>query len=100
MLNTINNASSAIRAHSRSLLVSAHNTANVFTDDFQPQRNVLTENPGGGVSSRVETVENVDGVSLVEEAINQQTSQRAIEANLAVIRTADKTLGILIDIIS
>ena len=99
VFNTINSAASAVRAHARSLLVSAHNTANVFTEDFHPQRNVLTENPGGGVSSRIETLEDVDGVSLVEEATNQITSQRAIEANLAVIRNADKTLGVLIDIV-
>jgi flagellar basal body rod protein FlgC len=33
------------------------------------------------------------------EFVNMASSRRAIEANLAVIRTSDKTLGVLLDIV-
>lgn len=33
------------------------------------------------------------------EMVNMASSRRAIEANLAVIRASDKTLGVLLDIV-
>lgn len=99
MMDVMNNAASAIRAHTRGLLVSAHNTANVLTEDYHPLANIVTSAPGGGVTSHIETREDVEGVDLVEESLNSLASERAIEANLAVLKASEKTLGVLIDIV-
>ena len=100
MMDMFNTSSSAVRAYTRGLMVSAHNVANVATDDFQPQRANYSSSPEGGVVVDVETLRDTEGTDLVEESVNMISSERAIEANLAVMRNSDKTLGVLIDIVA
>lgn len=97
MLEVLANATSAVRAYSRGVLVAAHNIANSITDNYQPQEASYQEAPGGGVVSHVGVRPGVEGVDMAEESVNLASSQRAIEANLAVIRASDKTLGVLLD---
>jgi flagellar basal body rod protein FlgG len=97
MFPVLGSAASAVRAYSRGLLVSAHNIANSVTEDYHPLGVIYESTPTGGVAARVETREEIDGVDLAEETVQMISSQRAIEANLAVARASDKTLGILLD---
>ncbi|MDR2104426.1 MAG: hypothetical protein LBP51_01585 [Deferribacteraceae bacterium] len=109
MLNSINSASSALRAYTEVLNTSARNVANINTEGYTPQRTRLSEGSSGvratveSVPRTVNTVNNVNNVSKVDyasEAVEQIISLRAFEANASVIRTADEMLGSLINIIT
>lgn len=89
---------SAVRAHTRSLLVSAHNVANAGTKDFKPLETVMLSQPNGGVAAEVRQSTET-GVDLTQETIDMISSERAIEANIAVMRASDKTLGVILDIL-
>lgn len=99
MLNAMHNAAAAMRAHTRGLMVSAQNTANALTDGYQSRTQILQEDSHGGVSGHVETRESLDAVDLAQETVQQISSEKAIQANLEVLRTSDKMLGVLIDIV-
>lgn len=100
MFNLFGNSMSAVRAYTRGLMVSAHNVANAETENFKPQRATYSSAPGGGVVVDVQTAQEAPGTDLSEEAVNMISSERAIEANLAVMRHSDKTLGVLIDTVA
>ena len=97
MFQAMQNATSAVRALTRGMVVSAHNIANSATEGFHPLEAVLEERPGGGVGVRIETRNDVEGVDLTEETVKMIARETAIKANLAVIRASDKTLGVLLD---
>jgi flagellar basal body rod protein FlgG len=102
MLPVVSSPLSAIRSFTRGLLVSANNVANSQTEDFRASDTVYLSQPGGGVAADVVQRPQMppgpeNGVDLVEETVNQMSDSRAIEANLAVIRASDKTLGVLLD---
>ena len=98
MLDALASAMSSVRAHTRGLLVTAHNVANAPREDFEPAEAVFLANAAGGVSAEVRA-SGASEVDLAEEAANMLSSQRAIEANIAVMRTSDKTLGVLLDVV-
>ncbi len=98
MLGSLQNAASAVRAHTRGLLVSAHNLANLQTDDFEPSSTVYLSNASGSVQASV-APSGAEQPDIPTEMVNMASSRRAIEANLAVIRASDKTLGVLLDIV-
>ncbi len=105
-------------AAQRRLEVSAGNVANVSTPGFVPSRVISSEQREGGVQTRVERGMSEDtgrasgsadsatdaaldelavsGTDLGTEFVSQITSQRAFEANLAVIRTEAEMLGSLV----
>ncbi|HNY29122.1 MAG TPA: flagellar basal body rod C-terminal domain-containing protein [Candidatus Sumerlaeota bacterium] len=98
MLGSLQNTLSAVRAHTRGLLVSANNLANQQTDDFEPSSTVYLSGAAGSVQASVASSGSHE-VDIPTEMVNMASSRRAIEANLAVIRTSDKTLGVLLDIV-
>ncbi len=106
-------ALSGLKAQVLRLHVSAHNIANVLTDDFKSQRIDLRARPSGGVEAFVRQVD-TDGplrfdlgtgeiagqhsnTDLVHEVVSQITAQRAYEANLAVIESEMSRLDTLFD---
>lgn len=103
-------ASSGMRLESQRLTQSAANTANMETPGYAARRIVGVAQVGGGVAgvsmptyapstSRVEddgSVTELSNTDLVEETVNQASSLRAFQANVAVLRTADEMLGELI----
>ncbi len=97
MFQAIDNATSAVRAFTRGMVVSAHNIANLNTEDFHPQEARYSERAGGGVEVHIDTLREVEGVDLVKEEVDLLTAEKAIRANLEVIRASDKTLGVLLD---
>jgi len=113
MMPTASIALSGLQAQSTRLHASAHNLANLLTDDFKQQRVALVEQQGGGVLAYVERVDTpgplrfdpVTGAvagqhsntDLVTEVVTQITSLRAYEANLAVIEAENERIGSLLD---
>ena len=104
---------SGLQAQQLRLHGSAHNVANLLTDDFKSQRIDLVARPQGGVQARVSTTDTpgpprfdpVTGdlagedsnTDMVHEVVTLITSQRAYEANLAAIRAENQRVRALLD---
>jgi len=115
VLSGFASALSGIQAGGRILAVGAHNIANAQTENFKGTRTILEESSAGGVIVTLEkdnrpgpqlstgddpfTFRQRSNVELEEELIHTLEATRIIEANLASLRTQDKVLGSLLDII-
>eukprot|EP01030_Chromulinospumella_sphaerica_P024702 gene24702-24800_t len=75
---------------------SAHNVANLATEDFKRQEAVQTEQSGGGVSTRVREA-GTSGNALEQDVVTQLQAKNSFIANLAVFKTQDKMAGALLD---
>ncbi|MCZ6801242.1 MAG: hypothetical protein O7F12_12220 [Nitrospirae bacterium] len=107
-------ALSGIQAGGRILGASAHNIANAQTNNFKRTQATLEESSAGGVIVSLSqdnrpgpqlptgddpfTFRQGSNVDLEEEFIHILEATHIIEANLASIRTQDKVLGSLLDI--
>ena len=103
---------SGLRAGQQEVAASAHNTANASTRGFERQRIALRERPGGGVETRVDTVELSAGarraarsadsvrnrVDQAGEAVVRIEGREAVRRNARVIRTQDRMLKTLLDV--
>lgn len=108
-------ALSGIQAGGRLLGAGAHNIANAQTENFTRTQATLEESSAGGVIVSLSqdqrpgpqlptgddpfTFREGSNVDLGEEIINTLQATHLIEANLATIRTQDKVLGSILDII-
>jgi flagellar basal-body rod protein FlgC len=108
-------ALSGIQAGGRILGVGAHNIANAQTENFKRTQARLEESPAGGVVVSVTkdyrpgpqlptgddpfSFRRGANVEVEEEMIQTVEATHLIEANLASIRTQDKVLGTILDII-
>jgi flagellar basal body rod protein FlgG len=108
-------ALSGIQAGGRLLGSGAHNIANAQTENFTRTQATLEESSAGGVIVSLSqdqrpgpqlptgddpfTFREGSNVDLGEEIINTLQATHLIEANLATIRTQDKVLGSILDII-
>jgi flagellar basal body rod protein FlgG len=107
-------AQSALMAESRRLHGSAHNRANLNTEDFKAVRvtNQEAAAPGSGVESVVHQTEALgsprldaagevigyeSNVDIVDEAVTRITAQRAYEANLRSLQAQVQTTDVLLD---
>ena len=97
------------------LVPGAHNIANAQTENFKRTQATLEESSAGGVMVSLSqdqrpgpqfttgedpfTLREGSNVELEEELIHTLEASHLIEANLASIRTQDKVLGSLLDII-
>jgi flagellar basal body rod protein FlgC len=109
-------AVSGLQAQSARLHSSAHNVANLLTDNFIPQRVDLKARPGGGVQARVSSSQQAgparfdvetgaalgkySGTDLAEEALTQISASRAYEANLAVLRAEQERTETLLKVLA
>jgi flagellar basal-body rod protein FlgC len=115
MIGAIHSALSGLTAFSTQIDVTAHNVANVMTNEFKKSRTEFVALETGGVLPVIQKNESagpsilnntgygpaqleLSNVDLGEEAINLIISQRGFEANLQVIKTADDMLGSILDI--
>ena len=115
MIGAIHSALSGLTAFSTQIDVTAHNMANVMTNEFKKSRTEFVALETGGVLPVIQKNESagpsilnntgygpaqleLSNVDLGEEAINLIISQRGYEANLQTIKTADDMLGSLLDI--
>ncbi|MCP9452341.1 MAG: hypothetical protein NNA23_06620 [Nitrospira sp.] len=115
MISAIHTALSGLSAFARQWHDSAHNLANINTDRFKRSETILVEAPNGGVlpilqkdNSPGPTVLRNSAQGLIEvelsntdigtELITGIVVQRAFEANIQTIKTADTMLGSLLDL--
>jgi flagellar basal-body rod protein FlgC len=115
MMPAIHTALSGLSAVGKAIGVTAHNLANANTDRFKKSRTQFQEALGGGVqatvhqdnspgpevlrdSSQGPTIVELSNVDLGGELVDLMIAQRAFQANLKVLGTADQTLGSILDI--
>lgn len=81
-------ASSALRAFSTSQQATAHNVANLNTDQFKASGVTFQENSSGGVNAVVSASR--DTVDISREAFNLLSNTAGFKANLNVLKAADE----------
>lgn len=111
---------SGLRAASKRFAASASNTVNAASESYTPGRVVQTSPAGGGVKAEAVPVSpatvpvyapqspaaDADGmvqrpnVEPESEAVEQMLAQRAFEANLRMVQTADDMTRTVLDILA
>ena len=89
-------AQSGLQAAQTRLGASANNVANGQTEGFKRQTVQATAQSQGGVVvtlSRAAT----EGSDLTQDVVDQLSAKQSFAANLAVLKTADKMMGSLLD---
>jgi len=79
--------------------VSAHNVANLTTEDFRPQRAVQSSTPGGGSSVRVQQTDRPQRVSIAREVVGQIQASTQYSASAKVFKVGADMRGQLIDML-
>jgi flagellar hook protein FlgE len=96
-MNSIGTISgNALQAFSTSQQVTAHNVANLNTEDFKASRVTFQENANGGVTATATKTQ--DTVNISREAVNLLTNTEGFKANLTVLKTADEMTKQLLSI--
>lgn len=91
-------ASSGLQAAQLRLGASAHNVANLDTPGFRRQTVELQAQPQqGGVRASLGRAQGEGASSLETDAVEQLAATYAFQANLQVLKAADRTLGSLLD---
>jgi flagellar basal body rod protein FlgG len=98
LLDALSAAVSGVRAAGARLRSSAHNVANLLTEDFHPERVVQAAEAQGGVNTRVERSPAPAEVDLAAELVEQQRAALAGKASLRVIDVQLDLLGRVIDL--
>ncbi|MDD2850901.1 MAG: flagellar basal body rod C-terminal domain-containing protein [Desulfuromonadaceae bacterium] len=96
MSSIANIADSALQAFSTSQQVTAHNVANLNTDEFKASRATFQENGKGGVNATVSGTR--DTVDISREAVNLLSDTTGFKANLKVLKAADEMTKELLSI--
>jgi flagellar basal-body rod protein FlgC len=89
-------AGSALQAFSTSQQVTAHNVANLNTDEFKASRATFQENGAGGVKATISSTQ--DTVDISREAVNLISNTSGFKANLTVLKAADEMTKELLSI--
>ena len=80
-------AGSALQAFTTSQQITAHNVANLNTDNFTASTATFQENGSGGVNASVSGTQ--DTVDISREAMNLLSNTSGFNANLKVLKAAD-----------
>ena len=97
-IDTLSTALSGFHSASKKIGVSAHNTANLLTEDFHPQRAAQLERSEGGSEVRVHTSEEPREVDLAGEIVGQMVAKVQADASLNVVKPELELIGGLIDL--
>lgn len=98
-MNVVSSISlSGMNAAQTRLQVSAHNIANLNTQDFTRQEVAQSTASGGGTFAAVRSSASGVGNSLETDMVQQLQAKNTFLANLSVFRTSDAMLGTLLDI--
>ncbi|MDR2579465.1 MAG: flagellar basal body protein [Fibromonadaceae bacterium] len=94
---------SALKASSLRMDISAHNVANVNTPGFSQSRPIQTsQNPGVEISA-IQKIKpgspDLSATDLAEERLEQIKSEKDFAANASVIKTQDKMLGEVVNLV-
>ena len=92
-------ALSGIQAASTRQAASAHNVANLTSDEFRPLRVTQAERAGGGTRARVQRTPQPEEVDLARESVEQIRARVQLEASVGVIRAEAETKGSLVDLL-
>lgn len=96
-MNSISSiSSSGMAAAQTRLQTSAHNIANLPTEDFRRQQVSQTPQSGGGVSTTLSRAEST-GPALEADVVAQLQAKNEFLANLSVFKTANKMQGALLN---
>ena len=85
-----------MQAAQTQLRASAHNVANLTTNEFRRQEVRQTPQSGGGVSAQISRAD-TPGQDLARDVVTQLAAKNTFLANLAVFKTSDKMAGFLLD---
>ena len=100
----ISPSASAMQASSLRIAISAHDVANINTPGFSQSRPVQTsQNPGTAITAiqKIEPPsEDYSATDLAEETVEQIRSEKELAANAAVVKTQDKMLGDLLNVLA
>jgi flagellar hook protein FlgE len=96
-MNTIAIALSGMHAASLRLDTAAGNVANSQTPGHRRQTTLQQASPGGGVTATV-TRSDTEGASLAEDLVTQIDASYQYKANLRLLQTQDRMLGVLLDL--
>jgi len=99
-MDTLGIAVSGMRSASTRVAVSAHNVANLLTEDFRPQRAVQTARASGGSEASVETSPRAAPVELDREIVDQITAKLQFKASARVFGVEADLRGALLDILA
>lgn len=97
-MNSISSiSSSGMAAAQTRLQTSAHNIANLQTQDFKRQQVDQTAQNGGGVSTTLSRAAQA-GPALEADVVAQLQAKNEFLANLSVFKTTQKMQGALLDV--
>ena len=91
-------ALSGMRGAETRIAVSAHNIANLLTEDFRPQRAEQVASRGGGSQTRVRQSTQAAPVSLEREIIGQIQAETQYAASARVFAVDAELRGSLLDL--
>lgn len=91
-------ALSGMQSAQTRVAVSAHNVANLLTEDFRPQRAVQTSLASGGSEARVERRPDPAPVSLAREVVGQIQASTQYSASARVFAVGAEMRGTLLDL--
>lgn len=95
-VNVLSIAQSGMQSAQMRLNSAANNVANANTPGFRRDEVQAQSQPEGGVETRVQKADR-PGVNLEQEVVEQMSASFAYKANLQVLRTADRTVGSLLN---
>jgi len=78
----------------------AHNIANVNTDNFRALETNMQDQVNGGVSAQTTRSQVEDRVDLSKEVVNMMIAETGIKANIKALKSAHETQKSVIDIIA
>ena len=102
-ISALNTGLSGMQAFQRALDVTGNNVANADTGGFKPQQAQFQSVAGGGVNATATPPQSVSasapsGTDLVGETVNSLQYKYGFDLSAQVVKTADRTLGTLINI--
>lgn len=101
MIASINSSASVLEAYSTKMGATAHNVANVNTEDFNKTQVTFSEDAQSSVkavvSTSAESGGGSGGVDLAEEFSGMIGTQAGYDANLKTIQTQNEMTGRLIN---
>jgi len=99
LMDVFSIASSGLQAASAKLNVTANNVVNADTPGYTARRADTVELSTGGVA--VESVQDTgQSVDLAQEMVDLSVEKHQYDANAMVVKTADRMLGRLLDVMN
>ncbi len=101
MADNINNASlTALNSYNTLLNNAANNVADINSVSHSPLETTMHDSTTSGVTAITSQNENIDRVDLSQEAVNMIIAETGFNANIEILKTAQKMQTSVIDIIA